>query len=277
MSRAMIPLEFHTGFDVTEKTTSKGEKLYETTCPSCGKENHFHVFETGQYNCKVCGESGNTYNLINLIYNKAIVDYRDMTKQRGLPQRALHGIKFNRFNNSFILPTYKNGKMNNLYKTGMNWRWMGTPGLGSTLFDWEEESNEDIWLCEGQWDKMAAVAIIGAARPISAIGLPGAGAMKDGWCHAFAGKNVTLIFDNDEAGVKGAEKTINVFKESAAKPRSISIVEWPETLSDGYDLRDFYQEHGKGSFERLKPLIKPVDVPAAIRLSSAPILEDTSC
>ena len=273
----MLPFEFHTGFEITEKRTGKGEKLFESTCPACGKEDHFHFFEDSRFNCKVCGVSGNVYDLLHIIYNQAIQDLGNLPKQRSLPERALAGIKFNRLNKTFVLPTYKLGKLNNLYKTGDGLRLMGTPGLSSTLYDWEEHSEQEVWLVEGQWDRCAAKAIIGTNHPITAVGLPGAGSMKESWTGAFREKDVVLVFDNDEAGVKGLEKTLEVFKESATKPRSIRFVHWPENAPKGYDLRDFYTEHGRKSYSALQDLIKPVDEPQAIRITTPTIEEDYSC
>ena len=131
----MTPFEFHTGFEVTEKFTGKGEKLYEMTCPACMKEDHFHFFEDTRFGCKVCGVKGNIYDFIKLVYDQSIQDLGPLPKQRSLPERALSGIKFNRLNKTFVLPTYKMGKMNNLYKTGTELRLMGTPTLTGTLYD----------------------------------------------------------------------------------------------------------------------------------------------
>jgi hypothetical protein len=273
----MTPFEFHTGFEVTEKFTGKGEKLFEMTCPACMKEDHFHFFEDTRFGCKVCGVKGNIYEFIKLIYDQSIQDLGNLPKQRSLPERALAGIKFNRLNKTFILPTYKMGKMNNLYKTGSELRLMGTPTLTGTLYDWDESQEQEVWLCEGQWDRCAAKAILGANHPVTPIGLPGATTMKESWAGAFREKDVVLIFDNDDAGLKGLEKTIEVFKESSTKPKSIRYVCWPDGLPAGYDLRDFFIEHGRASYAKLQDLIKPIDEPQAIRITTQSILEDFTC
>jgi predicted transcriptional regulator len=273
----MTPFEYHTGFEVTEKKTGKGEKLFEMQCPACGKEGHFHFFEDTRFGCKACGVKGNIYDFLHIIYDQAVQDLGNLPKQRSLPERALAGIKFNRLNQTFVLPTYKMGKLNNLYKTGLGLRLMGTPTLPTTLYDWDEHSEQEVWLCEGQWDRCAARAIIGANHPITAVGLPGANSFKESWAGAFREKDLVLIFDNDDAGVAGLEKTLNVFKESASKPRSIRFVHWPESAGKGYDLRDFYIEHGRKSFSALQELIKPVDEPEAVRITTKSIEEDYSC
>jgi len=273
----MTPFEFHTGLEVTEKLTGKGEKLYEMDCPFCQKESHFHFFETTQFGCKVCGTSGNVYDFIQAIYKQSLQDLGDLHKQRSLPERALSGIRFNRLNRTFILPTYKMGKMNNLYKTGDNLRLMGTPTLTTTLYNWDEVSEQEVWLCEGQWDRCAATAIIGTTNPVTPIGIPGATSFKESWCGALRDKDVVLIFDNDEAGEKGLEKTVKIIEESATKPRSLKKVVWPAGLIKGFDLRDFYIEYGKSSFKTLQGLIKPIDNPQAVRITTESVLEDYSC
>lgn len=273
----MTPFEFHTGFEVTEKFTGKGEKLYEMDCPFCNKTGHFHFFEDTRYGCKVCGEKGNIYDFMEFIYKQSLLDLKDLAKQRSLPERALLGFKFNRLNQTFVLPTYKLGKLNNLYKTGIGLKLLGTPTLTGTLYNWDEVAEQEVWLCEGQWDRCAAVAILGNNNPVTAISLPGANTFKESWAGAFREKDVTLIFDNDDAGVKGVERTLKVFEESATKPKSIKLVHWPEGKPDGYDLRDFYIEHGRKSFTELQSLIKPVDAPQATRITTSSVLEDYSC
>lgn len=275
----MTPFEFHTGFDLKEKFTGKGEKIWEMNCPFCADEGgHFHFFETTQFGCKKCGVSGNNYDFIKLIYEQAIVDLGQLPKQRSLPERALAGIKFNRLTQTFVLPTYKIGKLNNLYKTGEGLRWMGTPGLPTTLYNWDEFSEQEVWMCEGQWDRCAAIAIIGQNNPVTPIGIPGATSFKEAWCGAFKDKDVVLIFDNDDAGAKGIEKAISIFNESAIKPKSLKFVGWPENAPKGYDLRDYYIEHGRASYRELKELMHVVDAPQAVRISSpANILEDYTC
>jgi 5S rRNA maturation endonuclease (ribonuclease M5)/energy-coupling factor transporter ATP-binding protein EcfA2 len=274
----MHAFEFHTGYELTEKRSSKGEVVYEMNCPFCDDETgHFHFFETTQYGCKKCGCSGNVYDFIKGIYQQCVQDLGELPKQRQLPERALSGIKFNRLNNTFVLPTYKLGKMNNLYKTGDNLRLLGTPTLTGTLYDWEEETNEEIWLCEGQWDRCAAKAIIGTNRPITAVGIPGANSFKESWAGAFRDKDVVLIFDNDDAGEAGRVKTIKAFESSSIKPKSLRFVKWPKNTPDKYDLRDCYVEHGRQAYKALQDFIQPVDAPQAIRVKTHSVLEDFTC
>jgi predicted transcriptional regulator len=270
-------VEFHTGHSVTEKKTGKGETLYESTCPACGKEDHFHFFEDTRFGCKSCGAKGNIYDFLHIIYDQAIQDLGNLPKQRSLPERALAGIKFNRLNNTFVLPTYKMGKLNNLYKTGTALRLMGTPTLSNTICNWDEVQEQEVWMCEGYWDKAAAIAIIGTNHPITPISLPGATSFKETFISPFSGKDVVLCFHNDDPGVKGMEKTLQIFSESAIKPRSLRYICWPKGTPDKYDLRDFYIEHGRKSYSLLQDIIKPVDAPQAIRLTTKSIEEDYSC
>ncbi len=100
----MTPFEFHTGLEAREKRTGKGEVLWEMDCPFCDKKDHFHHFEDTRFGCKVCGVSGNVYDFIQQIYKQAVQDLGALPKQRSLSERSLAGIKFNRLNNTFILP-----------------------------------------------------------------------------------------------------------------------------------------------------------------------------
>lgn len=277
----VTPLEFHTGYDVVEKRKPDGQTLYESTCPFCEKEGHFHFFDTTQFGCKVCGEKGNVYELIKQIYHKhTVADIGELAKERKLPERAMADFRYNKLNGTVIVPTFNKGTMNNLYKVVKiegKYRLLGTPGLTQTLYNWPETSEDEVWMCEGQWDKCAAVAIIGTTHNITPISIPGANTMKDSWCGAFAGKDVVLIFDNDDAGRKGMEKAIKVFEESAQKPRSLKKVVWPASSPEKYDLRDFWIEHGRKSYGMLKELIKPIESPEAVKITMKAVEEDYSC
>jgi DNA primase len=87
-----------------------------------------------------------------------------------------------------------------------------------------------VLICEGETDTMAALS-----RGYAAVGVPGWAAFKAPWTRYFAGKEVFLVMDADEAGRRGAADIAAKF-ERAGLPLP-KIVD----LGQGLDLNDFLQ------------------------------------
>ena len=62
--------------------------------------------------------------------------------------------------------------------------------------------------------------------PISPVGVPGAGVFKDDWLYKLKDKNITILADNDDAGLAMVDKIIEIIKASPVKPKSIKSVSW---------------------------------------------------
>jgi hypothetical protein len=287
--------EFHTAL----KPHQHGEQ-FVMDCPFCEKEGHFfYNKDTFLWDCKVCAKSGNATTFIREIYNH----FSTLTQAntflaplRELPLSAVSHFKpkYNPLNGSYLLPTYKHGKINNLYKidllkkqnkvTGVweeKWRVIASPSpLEHTLLNWDETTEDTIWVCEGQWDRMAAHCIIGS-NGISAIGTPGAAVWKPSWCEVLAEKDVVFCYHNDTSGRTGYQNII--IKHIAAspfKPKSISFMDWPADKPEKYDLNDVYIEYGKGSFNVIKDWIKPYTTPeglVVVKTTIETVEADKSC
>lgn len=274
MSFTKKPFTFHTGFDLN----INGNQAV-TDCPFCGKEGHFYYNEEYLWDCKVCSESGNLYTFIRLLHEKVCrYDYEHLNK--GLPRRVLENnhVKYNPLNHTYVLPVYKNDQMINLKKWNpLSNEMRGTPSLSAPIYHWQEITEDTIWLCEGEWDKLAAEAIIGISNPITAIGVPGAGTFKREWAQLFRDKDLYILYDNDTAGQKGINRVIDILKDSPQKPRSLHYLDWPEELPEGYDLRDFYLEHGRKSFKMISDLLVPHTDKSAVKVTRDVIEEDFSC
>lgn len=283
--------EFHTGFE--PKPATHGNM--KMTCPFCEKEDHFffHI-EKRMWDCKVCNESGNDLGFIRKWYeswNNQTTTSHTIAELRGIPVIPVqrNGVKYNEANQSFMIPTYKNGHISNLYKAvqvydrekgKMVWRILATPGIRHQLFNYEEEYHDTIWVCEGHWDKMAAEAIVGS-RPISVIAAPGAGVWDREWCKVLADKDVVFCYDNDDSGQSGFERVITKFiAEAAQKPKSISFIQWPDDFDKGFDMNDSYRKWGKGSFGQIEKLIKPYETAqniVVVKSTLETVHEDSSC
>lgn len=280
-SNQLSIFEFHTGFEVREKKSSDGETLWETDCIFCGKERHFHFFEDTRYSCKRCGEKGNKYNfLAGVLELHTIQSIAELAAAKALPQRIFHArqIRYNKLNDTYVIPTYKTGKLNNLYKyvPSIN-RIMGSPTISATLFNWDEEIHDTVWLCEGHWDKLAGDMIIGPSRQVTAIGLPGANMFKESFCGAFNDKELLIIGDNDEAGEKMIESVIEKIKNNPLRPKTIRKVVWPEATPPKYDLRDHYLEHKSKAYEKLMSYATRIEEKGLVKLKVENVVEDFSC
>jgi hypothetical protein len=286
----MNPFEMHTGIKFEEH----GDQ-HQGDCPFCEKEGHFFFNKQNLWDCKVCGKSGNLLEFLRQIYAM----FKNETKtshfiaeERGLPVQPIQkfGIKQNVLNGSYLIPTFKHGKLNNLYKalklqdkeTGKPyWSILCTTSMDQTLMNQDESVRETIWITEGHWDRLAAEAIIGN-HPISAIGVPGANVWNPNWCHLLNDKHIVFCYDNDDAGRIGFENVI--LKHIAAtsqKPLSISYIDWwSGDFKKGFDLNDMYRLHKRDSYEKIQTIIKPYNVPEGtviVKQKVADIPEDASC
>ncbi len=267
--------EFHTGF----KPEQHGNQ-FVTDCPLCEKQKHFfYNQESGLWDCKVCLKSGNPITFLRELYNR--FDNVTRTSQfianlRDLPLSCIQdaGLKYNEFNGSYLIPTFKNGKINNLYKVALTrkqdkethewkdkWIIMASPGIEHTLMNWEETTEDTLWIAEGQWDRLATQAII-ASNGISVTSTPGAGVWKSSWCEYLAEKHIVFCYDNDTSGRAGYEQVIlKHISASQYKPKSISYLNWPADKPVGYDMNDCYREYGRGAFGKIKEWITPYTSP----------------
>jgi len=228
--------EFHTGF----KPEQHGNQ-FVTNCPFCEKEKHFfYNQENGLWDCKVCMKSGNPITFLRELYG--LFDNVTRTSHfianlRELPISCVQdaGVKYNELNGTYLIPTFKNGKLNNLYKVA--------------LVRKQDKKT-------GEWfDKWIIMASPG-------IAVPGAGVWKGGWCEYLSEKHVVFCYDNDTSGKAGFEQVIlKHISASQYKPKSISYIDWPEDKPEGYDLNDTYRDYGRGSFGKIKEWIKPYTSP----------------
>ena len=107
------------------------------------------------------------------------------------------------------------------------------PGKQSCLFGLPIEG-ENVILVEGELD---CVRLSQEPTGSSIISVPnGAGTFKKSWADAFQGKNVALVFDNDEQGREGSGKAARSIYDKAA---SVRVVALPAMEGGGKDLTDY--------------------------------------
>lgn len=262
--------EFHTGAEIHDV----GSNQAITDCPFCGKEKHFFFNkENYLWDCKVCFKSGNAIEFIRAYYDSLDTltkGVEDIAAARGLPKSAVNlaKVKFNPANGSYLIPTFRSGKVSNLYKADRNYEGKliirASPTIGHTLMDWPDDTYDSIWVLEGHWDRIAFNCINKDPNAV-AIGLPGAGTWKDDWNQLLDNKDVILCYDNDRPGVEGRNRLVlKHIANSPYKPKSIKYIKWPENYKDGYDLNDLYNEHGRGAWAQLKDFMTPYEPPKDI-------------
>ena len=95
-------------------------------------------------------------------------------------------------------------------------------GYGAArLFPADQLQTSELILCEGELDALALIS-----HDIAAITATcGASTWPDALSGAFAGKSVTILLDNDDAGQQGAEKRAESLSAHGVKVR---IAQWPK-------------------------------------------------
>lgn len=295
----MNPFTFHTGIEF-----SQGNSQFMGQCPFCQKEEKFHFNENYLWDCKNANcvnpstgkqRSGNLSSFLQQLYeeHETVSKAAQLVgKWRQLPQGRVSqlGLKYNPWNDSILIPTYRNGKINNLYKVVTTpdgkQRILCTPEVEHTLFNYPEDANDIVWVVEGHWDRIAAEAIVGNLG-ITIIAVPGAGVWKKSWTDILADKDVVFCYDNDDSGRNGFEKVI--IKHIAShnrKPKSISFINWKKgkikvvegsstkehvDIPHKFDLNDAYIEWGRKAIDHIEEMIEPFEAPESTIVISSTI------
>ena len=128
------------------------------------------------------------------------------------------------------------------------------------------EENESLCICEGELDRMLLIF-----RGIPTItSTSGAGTFKDEWIKAFYGvKEITLIFDRDEAGARGRDKLAQKIYDEFISIKVYKVT-LPEIVGDHGDITDFFIKTD-GDLDKLfstKELIERREVPTKEELET---------
>lgn len=226
------------------------------TCPFCTDEGHCYLnVDTGLFDCKKCGASGNAVTFVRHQYALALEattddDYRELKDARGLPLQTLkrHGLAYHADRRSWLLPAKnKVGDVVNLILVTLrppSKRYL--PGLSTALFGLENLSSDTalpLFVCEGPWDGIALdyqmVRRKTRAR-YDILAAPSASIFKDTWTKFFEGRIVRLLFDNDEAGRKGQERASKLLGPVA---REVWGLVWPAGTPEKCDIADLVRDN----------------------------------
>ena len=253
------------------KLQEMGQQL-QGDCPfsDCGREGHFFASPgTGLWDCKICSRSGNTYTFAN----EFLQDCRSITTDADLEQLAelrigikiptldLFGVALNPHNGDWLIPGYSlESKLTNLWawkecfdQKDQTWnrKIMAGPTFKQTLFGlqfFRNKSTLPIWICEGHWDTMAWYDVLSTVKNAETghrlidehdiLGCPGVGVFPKELVGLLNGRDVRVLFDNDEAGKKGIDHIVKTIAQHGSIPRKFSTCRWPAGTKSGFDVRD---------------------------------------
>lgn len=224
-------------------------------CPFSGKEQKLYVnVETGQWDSKVAGISGNHFTFLREFYRWALentkgADLSELAQSRMLPLSAFIGkVARNPLNGKYLIPEYNaEGKL-----TGIGSWFPGSKGVFRTPMTnvqlngaHQIKEGETLFICEGEWDYFALQWLFDflGKENCRALCLPGAGTFKDDWQPFFKNHSVRCCYDNDEPGRKGEAKAKKLLLPVAF---DLKFAHWNVSLKDGYDIRDLITETCKG-------------------------------
>lgn len=276
-------------------------------CDDDSRTNEAHLYfsvQTGQYDCKKCGEKGNIHTLARRLgdtiqkssdkrsFNPELVEkchqalpshIREYLRTRGLTDAVIDEYKIGYgtfYKKQWItIPikdfygNYSFFKLRQDPAQGNNKITYPKSGAEAQVFDWKLLSNnsEKLIICEGEMDRLLLLS-----KGVSAItSTHGAMTFKEDWVSKIP-KNtkVYICFDNDEAGKKGSERVAKMVENGGYETHIITL---PEEVGETGDITDYFVKLG-GSVDDLfskyaKPYPERIDTSQFSQMSSDALLE----
>ena len=125
----------------------------------------------------------------------------------------------------------------------------GKAPFGNALYGAHKlNGHPDIVVCEGEID---CINLWGLGIP-SVTSTCGAGSWDDSWSRALSGKNVTVLYDNDDAGRSGSRNTA----KSLCKYANVSIAQWGEVTDKTDDKCDVTDLIVSGEEKKVRCLLE---------------------
>jgi hypothetical protein len=249
-------------------------------CPFCNKDNHFFVnVENQLWDCKKCGAKGNFHKFLDLISKQNVKTlYEQPSKMmvlaidRKLPKSAFLKWEVGWNGKEYTLPVRNpNGVVEDLRRYSLGGKTQATSGAKLGLLGAHKLAQmpgSEAYICEGEWDCIALAWLFKKLNTnCVAVGVPGASVFKDTWISLFEGRKVFLMHDKDKAGEEGKKLCFGKLKGVA---KEIKVVEWPEFLPEGFDIRDFVvneaiaKQKPRNAWGELKKLLK---IPEEVRIA----------
>jgi hypothetical protein len=220
-------------------------------CPWCGKAKFYVNMETGQYDCKHCGQKGNVTTFLTWIHRQCLEQttadhYSQLGRKRGIAPQTLrrHQLAYDREQDRWLMPfTSSNGNVLNmqLYYWNRNKpNKSNLPGLPTSIYNFPQlvkAGDKPVLLCEGPFDAIALDYSIGPHNrsKYAIIAVPGSG-FKQEWVPHFKGLKVRALYHNDNGGRQQSGRVKELLGES--RVAELQFLEWPAGYPDGCDLND---------------------------------------
>lgn len=177
-----------------------------------------------------------------------------LLQQRGISTATLREHRIGILVGTIIVPVYEQGQLVNVRRYVPSWqretsnqpKWTGQPGVPRTLYPDPKLMKNASWilLAEGELDALIA----------RQHGLPawsqtaGANSALVGYWHEyFAGKNVAIAYDVDEAGWRGAVAVARQLLDWGCKVKIIHL-----GLDRGEDLTDWFVKYDRSEDDLLQ-------------------------
>jgi hypothetical protein len=271
---------------------------------SKGDEAHLYFsIETGQYDCKKCGEKGNLLTLAKHFgdtgpkprktntFNVELVEkchqalpphIREYLRKRGLSDTVIDEYKLGY--GQFYRKPWITIPIKDIYGNYSFFKLRQDPAFGddkitypkgaeAQLYDWENltKPNLSLVICEGEMDRLLLLS-----KGVQAItSTHGAMTFKDEWVGKIPkDAKIYICFDNDEAGKKGSERVAKMVENGGYET---SIITLPEEVGEAGDITDYFVKIG-GSVDDLfqkyaKPYPERIDTSQFSQMSSEQLVE----
>lgn len=261
----MKGLQFVNNHNIEYKNATDTELVIKV-CPFCG-DDRYRLYlnkEKGLYDCKICGQQGNLYQLSAKYGVLDEISKPDMLRKKYKPlnidmmTNAVEELKTNKKALAYLHSRGFNDETIKFFKLGVHDEWIMIPhffekdlwnfkmrtfegekhfkrisGQPTVLFNADnlDYSKKSIFVVEGETDCMAGWQM-GIKNIVSVTG--GAQTFKPEWLPIFTKfKNIIIILNSDEAGQKGAEKLAEKLGYQKCKNVILSTKDVNDYLRDG--------------------------------------------
>ncbi len=235
------------GLEPVEISPTSNEVVF--VCPECGKPKLHVNRKKGLFHCKTCDFSGNRQAFFAWVAaanaeETTSEQWKALARDRQLPHRVFKRAGLGWDGEQWTIPCRApGGAVQSIQRWVPGGPVKNTSGVPAGLLGGDKlaacrDRSLPAWLTEGLWDKIALEWLLRCNKRKDIVaGVPGALVFKDEWQHFFAKReDVRLVYDNDDAGNKGAAKAWRLLRAVGAKVRR---VRWPGTAPDGFDVRDW--------------------------------------
>lgn len=273
---------------------------------SKGDEAHLYFStETGQYDCKKCGEKGNLFTLAKHLgdtgpktnrtntFNAELVEkchlalpshIREYLHKRGLSDAVINEYKLGY--GQFYRKPWITIPIKDIYGNYSFFKLRQDPSFGNDkitypkgaeaqVYDWDIlskiDTDKQLVISEGEMDRLLLLS-----RGVLAItSTHGAMTFKDEWVGKIPkDTKVYICFDNDEAGKKGSERVAKMVENGGYETHIITL---PEEVGEAGDITDYFVKLG-GTVDDLfskyaKPYPERIDTSQFSQISSDALLD----